>query len=64
MDQKTAERAMKALWWLIEKETCTERRRLHIARLLDVAPHALEQAPSSFDRDSVYEMIRKVGQAG
>lgn len=31
-------RLMEALWWLIEKETCEARRRIHIDRLLHVAP--------------------------
>lgn len=55
---------MKALWWLIEKETCVERRRQHIDRLLDVAPHALKQDPQSFDRDSIYEVLKRVRQSG
>lgn len=60
MDPKTANRAMEALWWLIEKETCAERRRLHINRLLDVAPRALQASEQSFDRDQITKLVERL----
>ena len=64
MDKVKATRAVEALFWLIEKETVKERRRLYIDRLLDVAPYALgdENAPASLNKDNLTAMINGLKQ--
>lgn len=64
MDPKTAKRALDALWWLIEKETCPDRRRIHIDRLLDVAPLALETRAQQIDRGQLTHLVEQLRKTG